>query len=381
VIDQEHFDELARGLATSRLSRAQVLKSLAAGMSLGVTGAFGLGQARAATAAPPILRDSQTFNSCEELATYVDTTGVTDLADPKKKTEPGWVGVTHWECSTVPNPKHTTAVTTNNKRRYCLALTSLTTKFSLPTTVTVLEWKPPKNQTPDCKRPPKCKAMWNAIVRKAEKHEMHHVRDTAKIEAGYPPVKESWTAKNSPYQACGTGANRKNEAITKLQTKINKHIEALKDKHCLILDKKVESARDNFHKSPAGKPAQIHCEKCPPQTQCPPEESGTGGSGCDPPCPPGKTCCNGAGGRFECVDLQTDGSHCGRCGNICWDRGRECVNGSCVCVPGPNGTKECPNACCSSRHYCCRIDNGECRFLSLWMCPEELPECDPATCP
>jgi hypothetical protein len=34
VFDQERFDELAKGLATNRLSRRQVLKNFAAGMLL-----------------------------------------------------------------------------------------------------------------------------------------------------------------------------------------------------------------------------------------------------------------------------------------------------------------------------------------------------------
>jgi hypothetical protein len=35
AVSQQHFDELAKGLATSRLSRGQVLKSFVAGLLLG----------------------------------------------------------------------------------------------------------------------------------------------------------------------------------------------------------------------------------------------------------------------------------------------------------------------------------------------------------
>jgi hypothetical protein len=105
VFDQERFDGLARDLATNRLSRGQVLKSLAAGMFLGVTGSLSLGQTRGAAKpigpAPDNMEavDPVTANSCEELVTYIEKTGV---ADPTGKTYPGWIGVTSTECTVLP---------------------------------------------------------------------------------------------------------------------------------------------------------------------------------------------------------------------------------------------------------------------------------------
>lgn len=46
----------------------------------------------------------------------------------------------------------------------------------------------------------------------------------------------------------------------------------------------------------------------------------------------------------KCVDLATDGNHCGVCGNACATGA--CIHGACTCVNGD----ECPEGClCASR--------------------------------
>jgi hypothetical protein len=46
-----------------------------------------------------------------------------------------------------------------------------------------------------------------------------------------------------------------------------------------------------------------------------------------PPCPAGRTLCNGA-----CVDLRSDPNHCGACGSVC-PSGARCELGACVTTP------------------------------------------------
>jgi hypothetical protein len=104
---------------------------------------------------------------------------------------------------------------------------------------------------------------------------------------------------------------------------------------------------------------------------------GTGGNTDTGPsgCAAGQTLCGGA-----CVDLQSDGKHCGACGKAC-ESGRFCSQGSCVegCPPGLTA---CSGGCVnlqSDRNHCgicgrtCssgqRCDIGSC------VCPSGLAAC------
>jgi hypothetical protein len=82
-------------------------------------------------------------------------------------------------------------------------------------------------------------------------------------------------------------------------------------------------------------------------TVCPPEELADPTRNCTCVCRPGLTRCNGV-----CVDLQTDITNCGSCGNNC-DDGDGCTTD--VCVAGQCANIEIGN-CCQSNADC---DDGD----------------------
>ena len=211
-------------------------KSLAVGLFLGFTGTLSPGHPRAAAAAKPtILRDPVAMDSCTDFNSYLKTNGVTDA---EADNHPNWGGATTWDCNATPKYRAAPLPTTT-KGKSCLAVTSLTAKFKLPTTVTVIDWKP-KEQTPECK------AEEDDFVRKIEAHEMKHVQDIAEIEGNYSVVTGTWRAEKSPYKACGATQSKAKAKLNKVVT------QRLLAKHCPILSKQVEEAEKNFHGSQGG---------------------------------------------------------------------------------------------------------------------------------
>ena len=92
-------------------------------------------------------------------------------------------------------------------------------------------------------------------------------------------------------------------------------------------------------------------------------------------CPPSSTLCDNT-----CVDLLTDGKHCGACGNIC-EGGKTCTQADCQC---PMSTLDCGGKCvdttsdtahcgacgniCSTGQLC---NKGSCEA----QCPKEQTRC------
>jgi hypothetical protein len=104
---------------------------------------------------------------------------------------------------------------------------------------------------------------------------------------------------------------------------------------------------------------------------------GTGGNTDTGPsgCAAGQTLCGGA-----CVDLQSDGKHCGACGKVC-DSGLFCSQGSCVegCPPGLTA---CGGGCVnlqSDRNNCgvCgrTCPSGQRCDIGACVCPSGLAAC------
>jgi hypothetical protein len=91
---------------------------------------------------------------------------------------------------------------------------------------------------------------------------------------------------------------------------------------------------------------------------------------CVPICPEGTVACSG-----RCVDLSSDGEHCGSCGNSCGPEGL-CQGGS--CVPCPEGEAACGAACAdlsSDPSHC-----GACGHACTTDRPNAVPVCLQGLC-
>src|SRR5215207_7711260 len=127
-MNQERFDGLARGLATGRLTRWQVLKGLWAGVLLGSAGflqpwsaSFAEAQTRAVKKAPVgspsnPRKDYVRVGSCEKFNRYIKKTGVTD---EHKKNHKGDTAITTYSCGWKAT-QYKVEVTSRTKNSVCL---------------------------------------------------------------------------------------------------------------------------------------------------------------------------------------------------------------------------------------------------------------------
>jgi hypothetical protein len=90
-----------------------------------------------------------------------------------------------------------------------------------------------------------------------------------------------------------------------------------------------------------------------PSADVDPSDAPTEEAGCAAP----RKVCGGA-----CVDLQTDASHCGACGNACTELGLSCVAGACKCT----------GATCSGRCVSTATDPLHCGACGASVCENEV---------
>jgi len=341
VLDQERFDELARGLAANHLSRGQVLKSFAAGLLLSSIGALSPRHTRVGAAQPtvpewcknvpnpaPPTPVKPTYpkepanvikGDCKAFRRRALKKGAKDSQGFRK----GRAGAT--ECGiTHTNPTFKTTAPKPGVEVVCLTTTSVgPVTFKARSTTYMLDWQ--REGAPS----KECKAYESKFEREVKEHEKVHANDCHAVAKA---ASTAWNSKNHEFADCGKTPE---VARINIAAKIDAYLDDFADKQVRpCLDDRAKE----FHKSEQG--ARICCE---------------GRSGCG--CPKGKECCTvgsnpKTGPVYGCVDLKTDPKNCGSCGNVCEGANTSCEAGKCVCPSGGGtqccdpGKTFCPNVGC-----------------------------------
>jgi hypothetical protein len=157
---QERFDALARGLATGRLTRWEVIKGLGSGMLLGFAGLLQPWSASFAEAQTPAVKkapvgslsnprkDSVRVPTCWEFNDYIQHTGVTD---EEGNNHPTLGGYTSYKCG-IEHSSYEYRVTPKSKPGHvCISVTKLNVTFEVSYKVTVIDWRPPTPQSAGCR--------------------------------------------------------------------------------------------------------------------------------------------------------------------------------------------------------------------------------------
>jgi hypothetical protein len=345
-MNQERFDGLARGLATNRLSRAQVLKSVAAGLLLSCIGTLSPRHTRFAAAQPAQQPSAPAW--CESVPKKAPPRPIKPTyrkdnvveGDCKAFLRGAKTGVRGRDGN--PNKNHlgiTRCYTTHtklptfktNKPRPGAEVVCLTTTWVGPVTfkahpeIYLLNWRRKKEALSST-----CKAYESKLESELEKHEKVHANQCHPIAAKAGPA---WHEKYKNHEFIGCGHNPV-KARESIEAKIE---DSLVEFANTEIDPCEEEIGNKFHSTL--RVTTICCE-------------GPGGCGC----PSGKECCqtgsDPTGPVFGCVNLKTDPKHCGKCGNACPD-GQTCKQGKCVNTKcgGSGGVK------CSPGQVCCK---GQC---------------------
>ena len=318
MIAQERFDELARGLATNRLTRWQVIKGFCAGVLLGSAGLLQPWSARSAEAATGSLsnpRKSPVYAAtCDKFNRKVETEGVTD---EHGEPHPGGAGYTTFRCRSRTNY---VADITRKRGEVCFkvkkgGLNATFDKWSTATgKVTVADWRPPEPQSKGCE----LEETW--FREAALDHERWHIGDINKVAA---MANTRW--RKHPPKFGRTCAGNETQARTALEEKIGNRA----DDECTRIEEDIKR-RARAYDAKNSVPG-MDCRNC---------------------CSEGQTVCDG-----YCVDLLTDTSNCGKCGFHCYNPAAEdCVGGKCQCKPGY--TNPSCGCCPPDRPKCCRTSEG-----------------------
>jgi hypothetical protein len=361
VIDQERFDGLARGLATNRLSRGQVLKSFAAGLLLSSIGILSPRHTRVAAAQPtvpawctrvqqpapptpvpptyPKRKANVVTGGCKAFRNRVKRGAIGLDGTPVK----GAAGLT--ECIFT----HTTPTVKTTKPKPGTSIVCLSTTSVGPVTFTgqpeifLLDWQRKGASSKECE------AYESKIESEIKKHEKVHANDCDAIAA---EASAAWNNKKHEFADCGKTPK---EARRNIKAKIEASLDAFQVEQMNPCWDHIGDKFDAFEKVP------ICC-------------MGPGGCGC----PKGKECC----GSDECVDLKTDPLNCGECNFICPEN-YMCVDGECVCPPGSARSGASGSALgaglAAEATLCCPEGQTECGGACVDACvsPEVL---DPNTC-
>jgi hypothetical protein len=333
VFDQERFDELARGLASGRLTRWQVIKGLGAGVLLGSAGllqpwsaSFAEAQTRVGKLAPggspsnPRKYPVQ-VKTCEEFNKYIRDKGV---VDENGKRWPNSCGVTTYKCDEYQQNYTWKATPNSSPGHFCIKLTSFDLRFPKWSTangkVTVADWRPPTPQSTGCK----LEEEWfreGVLI-----HEEWHIGDINKVIA-----LANASLKRNPPNFGVTCEGTQQQALDALDAKISK----IARSKCDWIERTiVRRARAYDRKNPCDLMGRRNC------------------------CSEGQTVCDG-----YCVDLLTDSTNCGQCGVECpiFPGPYECVNGKCDCR--------------SDETKCGQLDPGAPYTGGIFCCPSTQPLC------
>jgi hypothetical protein len=316
VVGQERFDELARGLATNRLSRGRVLRVLGSAL---VGGALASVPGMAWTATNP-----KRCNPGDEGKLCAGNCGVCfqGRCEPTQQLCGEGLGVPGKPKRQLTDPNHCT---------YC----------------------DPK--TLNCTPPTKCApcevCFTNVGCRRSDDFYCSYV--------GNPQAPSGYTRTCDP--ATGLCSCDPDTEVPCKNICVAKCIppEKLNENTCLC-----EGLCTFDEECDTGK-----CEICDEgfcTPGCPPEECCGARCGCSSPL----TCCPaGPGGeQFRCVNLQTAHNDCGSCGKGC-PLGGSCVDGECVCPPGEQH--------CLFQNTCVPCDpEKELDPVCRCVCPSGQTECE-----
>jgi len=336
-VNEERFDDLTRALATSRISRWQVLKTFGAVAALGFLETLSpLRTPFAVAASCPNKNctvDPEDANnlctSCTEVEKYIESTGVKGAISGK--TYPGWVGVTEakWKVKqkgppAVKGPYRCSCKAKGKKNELCYK-----GKYKFEASVEnedrEIRWVPNPPVPKRCKT--KCDKAITAWCKKVDKHEQRHVRENNKIVKEANKGNAKFADLTPTFVGC---ANTTADAKKEMQKKAQEYTDSLPNK----LDAESQKRGKKFHGTPAGRQLPPPCKSCQCSETC-------GGVKCSP----GEACCNG-----KCVNTQTDSNNCGTCGKKC-ATGQACKQGQCVGTCGNTGNT------CPAGQVCC---NGQC---------------------
>jgi hypothetical protein len=340
-MNQERFDELAKGLATSRLSRWQVLRVVGAVASLGLLETLSPLRTPFAVAAscannncsPDPEPENNLCGSCTEMVNYYENTGVKDAAGTYHR---GYVGWTWYEWEVSYRPPAVKGPYKNPSGEWCYKGT-YKYKASVKNEVRRIRWVPNPPVPKDCKT--KCDKAIKAWCAQLDKHEQHHVQDNRAIESEANAGTAKFVALTpQPFVGC---AKTKAAAFNAMQQKAKTY-----NAH-LLKELGNESQKRGRAFDKKAQPIPTPCNSC--------DSCGCGNTGV--PCPPDKPdCCNG-----ECFDTQTDPFHCGACGNKCGCC-EGCYQGTCGCGgPGVNCQTTGEVCCCAPgvpAGWCARACQG-----------------------
>ena len=384
-MNQERFDGLARGLATNRLSRAQVLKSFAAGLFLSFIGALSPRHTRVAAAQPtvpdwckevpnpaprtqpikPTYRKGNVLEGgCKKFLRRARTGPIGSEGHPVDDNKNA-VGVTecvitHTKPTFLKEPYPPSGKPCKPGALCCLKITSeeMRVTFIGQAKVYLLNWKRKGAASSTCK------TYESKIESEVKKHEQVHVNDCHAVAKA---ASTAWKMKGKEFTACGRDpdpAKAEEEARTNLEATIEASLNAFEKNEAKPC---VKDIGEKFDKSEPG--ASICCE-------------GPGGCGC----PSGKECCqigtNPDYPVYGCVNLKTDPKNCGKCRNPC-PAGQSCKQGKCVnkrC--GGSGGVQCPagQVCCKGK--CVKQGNCVNHCVPAWkpcssndQCCQNAPVC------
>jgi hypothetical protein len=373
VFDQERFDELARGLATNRLSRAQVLKSFAAGLLLSFIGALSPRHTRVPAARPTRVPAERppVPTWCKSVPNPAPPTPVKPTYIPPKKNgnvvkgdckelrrraktgvklpgrkDPLTNEVGHTDCTLTYKKLpiyETREFTKPGGSLVCLEITYVyPVTFTGRAKIYQLDWQPSSSA---------CKDYESKIEKRIKDHEKVHANDCHAVANRASTVWNQQVKKSLVgFRACGVDPGGAEEAHNKIQEQITASLNGFL--HTQIEPCAVDRG-EKFDKAAGHLP--ICCE---------------GPDGCG--CPSGKECCKMASGTDTCVDLKTDPNNCGKCGKVCKAPNTSCEAGKCVCPPGRARSRASDTLCCPEGQEPC---GGAC--VDSCVSPEVL---DPDTC-
>jgi Stigma-specific protein, Stig1 len=332
-MNQERFDGLARGLATNRLSRWQVLKAVGAVASLGFLETLSpLRTPFAVAAACPNnncrrdpISENNRCRTCDEMGNHYVNKGVKDSAGTYHKGHIGWTKPTWYVTDPAPSVE---GPYKNASGEWCYRA-RYNFKASVTSKVRTIRWVPKPPPPKRCKK--KCDKAIKQWCAANDAHERRHVQDNQKIvnEANAGTAKFELDSLNpNPFVGCDIDQTvAKQEVLSQAK----QYRDGLIDQ----LNAESEKRGKDFHSTPEG---GVFPDPCGPCDSCKCGPKGV-------TCPPDKAdFCNG-----KCVNTQTDSNNCGKCGKKC-ATGQACKQGQCVMENCKPQLASCANdfECCSA---------------------------------
>jgi len=255
---------LAKGLATSRLSRWQVLKAVGAVSSLSLFGTLSPLRTPSAVAAPcpPATfyceADPNPLNnrceSCAQLLTYMGTTGVIDGGGQPQPTYAGWT-TPEWDVS-VDSYSIRRGPYEKEKGQWCYEV-RCTYSAKVKSALRTLRWVPTPPPPASCAD--KCTdaiSRWCAAV---DEHEQHHVQENRNI-VSEAKAGAKFADFRPTFEVCASTTRFCNAACAQARALAKVHGAFLRERARIYsgtlftqLEDEADRRADAFHRSPGDK--------------------------------------------------------------------------------------------------------------------------------